>query len=406
MLPTIRVATFLASRSIRRGNLGIAAMTVLALVLIYVDLVFVPSLIQGAVDKVNEQLVETLTSDIQIVPAHGAHDIADVADVAAYLEEVRAVPGVLAATATYRIGSEIETADESNVWTIDAIDPATFGQVFRTARDVAEGRALAEDDTASVFLGVQIAGVDDQRLRGYAMSLKSVHAGDDVTLRLVNGQPIDAHVLGVFDTKFYISDGRAYVTRTWAEQLLPQIHDRASVIYVKTASGSDVVDVVARLSELRDGVALHTSADVGGAIKDEVETFDVINNILRTITLFVAVATVFIVTYVDLVNRRRQIGIERAIGISPVALVLSYVLKAIVYAVVGITLGAIVFLAGVDPLIDRYPFEFPSGPSTLGVRADELNRNAVILLIVATISATIPAWNSVRMRILDAIGSA
>ncbi len=400
---TIRVAVFLASRSIMRGNFGISAMTILALILIYVDLLFVPSLIQGAVDKVNQQLIETLTSDVEIVAAHGEHDISDVE---AYLDDIRAVPGVAAATGTYRIGSEIEHADESNVWTVDAIDPVSYAAVFRTPSELAEGTRLGVADASAIFLGVQIAGVDDDRLRGYATSLKTVHAGDDITVRLLTGDTVSARVQGIFNTKFYLADEKAYVTRKWAETLLPTIRDRATVIYVKAASGTDVVQLVEKLGERREDVSLHTAAETGGAIKDEVETFEIISTILRTITLFVALATVFIVTYVDLVNRRRQIGIERAIGIAPGSLVLSYVLKATVYAVVGIALGAIGFLAIVDPLIDRYPFAFPFGPTALGVRGDELWRNAVILVIVAAVSASIPAWNSVRMRILDAIWSA
>jgi putative ABC transport system permease protein len=136
-----------------------------------------------------------------------------------------------------------------------------------------------------------------------------------------------------------------------------------------------------------------------------VETFNLINNILRAITLFVALITVFIVTYVDLVNRRRQIGIERAIGIRPTALILSYVFKALVYAFAGIGLGALVFLYVAGPIVEQHPFQFPFGPATLGIRADEMWRDAAILAAVAAISASIPAWRSIRMRILDAIWS-
>jgi len=39
-----------------------------------------------------------------------------------------------------------------------------------------------------------------------------------------------------------------------------------------------------------------------------------------------------VITYIDLVNKRRQIGIERAIGIKSSPIVFSYVLKAWAYA--------------------------------------------------------------------------
>lgn len=52
----LRVSSFLAGRSLTRGNRGVTAMTIAVLLLIYIDLLFVPSLIQGAVDKINSQV--------------------------------------------------------------------------------------------------------------------------------------------------------------------------------------------------------------------------------------------------------------------------------------------------------------------------------------------------------------
>ncbi|HYM50458.1 MAG TPA: ABC transporter permease [Candidatus Limnocylindrales bacterium] len=399
---TVRVSVFLAERSLVRGNVGVTVMTIAVLLLIYIDLLFVPSLIQGAIDKINRQTRETLTSDVLIAPAHGARDISGVA---AYLARIRSSSGVAAATATYRVGSAISHGDESNVWSIDAIDAASYGQVFRTPFNVIEGAALTAGNGNGILLGIQIAGVGNPTLRDYATSLRTVHAGDSVSIKLLTGQNQTVRVAGVFDDHFLLADEKAYVTQAWAEQWMPGVQDRATTIYVKALSSTSAQQLIARLAPLRKDIAFHSSAELAGSIKDEIDTFTLINNILKAITLFVALITVFIVTYVDLVNRRRQIGIERAIGIRPMALILSYVLKAIVYAFAGIALGALAFLYGAGPIVQQHPFEFPFGPATLGIRADEMWRDAAILVVVAAISAWVPAWRSVRMRILDAIWS-
>ncbi len=49
-LRSIRVAGFLALRSLLRSNYGIAVTTTLMMTLIFLDLLFLPSLIQGAVN--------------------------------------------------------------------------------------------------------------------------------------------------------------------------------------------------------------------------------------------------------------------------------------------------------------------------------------------------------------------
>ena len=82
---------------------------------------------------------------------------------------------------------------------------------------------------------------------------------------------------------------------------------------------------------------------------------------------------------------------------------ISYCLKAIAYAVIGIGVGALIFQAAVVPFVGHHPFQFPNGPVTLSPSAPEMRRDALILVIVAITAAFIPAWRSVRIRILDAI---
>lgn len=124
---------------------------------------------------------------------------------------------------------------------------------------------------------------------------------------------------------------------------------------------------------------------------------------MRALSLLVAAITVFIITYVDLLNRRRQIGIERAIGITAGAMVGSYVIRTVVNAVIGTAIGLAVFVLVLSPVVDSHPFQFPNGPVTLAIDAGEAARNLVILVVAAVVSVLIPAIRAVRMRILDAI---
>jgi hypothetical protein len=55
------------------------------------------------------------------------------------------------------------------------------------------------------------------------------------------------------------------------------------------------------------------------------------------------------------------------------------------------------------PLVDRYPFQFPIGPVTLSVTRQELQRDAIILIVVAVVGALLPAWRAVRVHLLKAI---
>jgi putative ABC transport system permease protein len=395
-----RVSVFLAIRSLLRGNHGITILTISMLGLIYINLLFLPSLIEGLVQKVNTQLHDTLTSNVILSSSKANSDIINRDD---YLSKIRSNSDVTAATATYRIGTQISSGDLSNIWSIDAIDPASYSRVFSTPNNLIEGSYLSPTDTNSILLGVEIAGAGQIGLQGYTVSLKNVHAGDSVTATLVNGKKQDFKVKGIFKNDFLQSDQKAFITQDESNILLPLSVNHASSIFVKAKNGVNDTDLGKNLTTVQSGIKYQTSDDLAGSVKDQVQTFDLINRILKVISLVVAAITVFIVTYVDLVNKRKQIGIERAIGIQPSAIIGDYLLKSLFFAAIGIGLGALAFIYVAVPLVISHPFQFPYGQISLYINPSEMAQNAIILGIVALISCIIPAYQSVRIKILDAI---
>jgi putative ABC transport system permease protein len=395
-----RVSFFLAARSVTRSNYGIAATTTVMMLLIYVSLLFLPSLIQGAINRVNTQLVDTLTSNIVITPAGKG---ASIADVDSYLAQIRKTVGVEQATAVYHVGTQVSYGADSGSWSVDAIDPASYGQVFTTPANLFEGRDLTEQGTDEVLLGIDIAGAGHTQMRGYRASLQTVHAGDQVTITLTSGRLVTFTVAGIYDNQFPQSDDDAYITLNEAAKLLPGSVGRATAIYVRTSGGANVDQVAGKLTSLRGGVKCETSVDLGAAVGDQVATYVLISDILKVISLLMAAITIFTITYIDLVHKRRQIGIERAIGIKSSPIVLSYVIKAWAYALAGTAAGFVLFRYAVTPFVHSHPFHFPNGPVTLATTWTEMGQDLVILLIAASLAAWLPAVRSVRIRILDAI---
>lgn len=186
-------------------------------------------------------------------------------------------------------------------------------------------------------------------------------------------------------------------------QRWPQRNGSASRHLAAADSGASIDQVVERLTPLRSGMKFLTSADLGTTVEDQVATFRLISNILKIISLLMAAITIFTITHIDLVNKRRQIGIEQAIGIRSAPIVLSYVMKAWSYAIAGIGTGFLLFRYAITPAVRHHPFHFPNGPVTLATTWNEMSRDLIILVIVATLAALIPSIRSVRIRILDAI---
>jgi|GEM_PF-5188791 len=185
--------------------------------------------------------------------------------------------------------------------------------------------------------------------------------------------------------------------------LEPPGRHSATRVVLRTTPGTSTAQVELALAALREDVSFQDPSQLATAIQDQLDTFALINNIMRVMSLVVAAITVLIITYIDLTNRRRQIGIERAIGIRSSAIVGSYVIKSMVTALIGTALGWLVFRLILVPAVARHPFRFPNGDVTLAVVRETAQDNLTILLVVAALAAALPAVRTVRMRILDAI---
>jgi len=90
-------------------------------------------------------------------------------------------------------------------------------------------------------------------------------------------------------------------------------------------------------------------------------------------------------------------------GIKPHSITLSYLIRALFYATVGLIAAVLVFKYVVIPVEIRHPFYFPFGPAFLTIVFSRTVFIASILLVVSLVAAFIPVWRVMRIKILDAI---
>jgi putative ABC transport system permease protein len=398
--PTLRVAGFLGSRGITRANRGITVLTVVMMAVIYAELLFVPSLIQGANDRIEFELRAYVTSSITISPSGSDLTIEDPGSL---LASAREDPEDSSATATVLAGNQVSHANRTDSWPVLAIDPTSYARTFTTPKALIAGSFLSPGATDQIVLGLGIAGDDRTQSSTYGASLQTVKVGDPVTVTLLGGRTHVFTVRGIYKTGLSDANDRAFISTATADSLVPFLKGKVSSIYVKTKHIGQEQAVIDRLHHLRPGVEYQSWQALGARIKDITGSFNIIKSILNAVSLVVAVIVVFIVTYVDLINKRRTIGIERAIGISGPSITLSYMLKAAVFAVFGVALGIGLFYGVALPAVRHHPFEFPIGPVYLSVTSGEIRSDALILVVVAVVGAALPAWRATRTRLLDAI---
>jgi methyl-accepting chemotaxis protein len=252
-----RVAIFLAGRSLVRGNAGVSLMSIAMMTAVFISVMFLPSLLSGAIDALNHQLVGTLTGDLSITPSGGVA----IPDSTAYLAQIRATDGVAAATGIRQVGNQISHGSEEVAQAVNAIDPESYAEVFTTPEHLVEGTYLQPDDTEGILLGIGVAGADQERQRTYSISLKTVHAGDTVEVALAGGQTHTFIVRGIYENDFPLSDQGAYITLAAADALIPgtsivdTLQQTFDALDAVTSAVGEAADQADTLAEVADGVA-------------------------------------------------------------------------------------------------------------------------------------------------------
>ncbi|MBU0976020.1 MAG: FtsX-like permease family protein [Patescibacteria group bacterium] len=398
----LKTGIFLTLKSVFRGNLRISLMTILMMSLVFINLLFAPALLNGLIDTINGKLRESITSDIIL---DSTSEDGYIQDADKFIGEISEIDGVDSATSRTNIGAEILYQKSKSSYGITVVSPESEKRVFDIENYLVEGEFLEEDDEGQIVLGVQIAGRGDKSLELYSSSLKDVHVGDVVTVKFSNGLEQEMKVKGIFDMDFIQIDTLSLINQKEYESINLQLKNTARQVNLKLEEGYDLDSMVVRIRNEFPDIEARSWKELAGIVESMTQSFEIIIIILRVIALLVAAITILIVTYVDLTNKRRQIGIQRAIGIIPETIILTYVLRAAFYSMVGTLVGALTFMFIIVPVEHNHPFTFPFGDVLMSIDYSQMLNFFVTLMIVSTIAALVPTINTIRIKILDAIWS-
>ncbi len=399
MTATLKVAFFMAVRAVGRGNVRVSILSLSVLVLVYINIALGPAIIDGLVDLINGKVRTTLTGDIVVQPDATGELITAAGELAS---QIRAIDGVAAVAPLTLVGYQIRHEGRQFTSSLTAVDPEEYRSVFDTPDYMIEGRFLDPEDTDQIVLGISVAGADRDFDWSWA-SLRTINAGDRIRLTLANGPARDYTVKGIFQTEMPYSDIKAFITRRELGLIDPNGGDTATQLGVRVQPGLQLEPIVRQIYQLREGLAVGTWEEAAGMVKATVQSVRSIYVIIQAIALVVAGLTVAMVTYIDLANRRRQIGILRGIGITRAAVVLSYTFRALMLFAAGTLLATLLFIFVLVPLEARHPLHVSFGDILLPVEASYLLSASALLGVVSLLSAAIPAWQATRMQVVDAI---
>lgn len=392
---SLHVGALLALYTFRRGQKGLLITPILVMVVTYINLLFIPGMVRGAIVANKQKLRETMVADYAIQPAVNSTDIPGVASKVAAIEQL---DGVEAVTPVLQVGNRITRAESGGYWTVLAVDPVSYAAVFNNR--IEQGAFLSGGGDGTVIVGSRIAGSDAEASDS---SLGNVPLGTELSILLYNAGEHTYTVNGIFNNSFYDADIRAFIDRAAYDELVPDTKDVATSMFIKTQDGSLPAASLTELKTILGDATVRHADENSANFEEQAATYRDIGQVIGVMAVFVASIVIFIVTYIDLLQRRHQIGIQRAIGIRPSSIIISYTLRAFISTVLGIIIGALLYKFMIVEYFNRYPFELRNGEVSLVTPMSQYISYGIFLLVVAVLAALMPALREVRIKLLAAI---
>lgn len=398
MLEEEQVALYLAARLIARGNKGTLLLTVMILALVFVNLIFLPSIIAGVVVLFNQQTIDYSFGNLIVEPKEGELRIANPSQL---VQKINGIPGVVASTPRYSTGATVVYRGRSTSPLVTAIEPAREQEVMRISTRIQSGDYLRTSDSGEALVGTTLAGSNDPE-GDSTPTLGGVVVGKTIAITFPNGVTRQFRVKGILKAGTSSVDNAVFINRHDVAQVLGEA-DPANSILVRTERTGD--HDAMRLVLMQFGVQekVWTWEDKSAEfLASIVGSFGIINVISTAVSLIIAIVVIFIVIFIGIVYRRRQIGILRAIGIGRALIIKSYIFQALFICTCGTIAGGILLLAVLQYLVAN-PLVFPGGPVAPALETGLIAQSVVSLYIVSLIAGYFPSWLTTREEILDAI---
>ena len=410
-MANLKIALLLAYKSIIRGNRWTLVLIIMVMSLSFINLIIVPSILSGVTNTIDKQLVNTMFANVVIDPEEDEYYLDHVRQTEKKIAQIPSVVGVTShlhsnALIEYEGNEQGSPAgeDRSGTWTVVGINPREEASVTTVHKHIIQGSYLDEGDRDEIVLGVDIAG-GSQSQNSPFLTLGGVEVGDKVRLTYPNGIQREYRVKGIFRVRFMAVDQTAFVTKKEMASILGRnvFTDRASQILVRIDQTGDEGSFIGELEALGINGEIRSWQEYSGAMGGIASSLNTITTLLSSIGLMVAAIVMFIVIYISVINKKRQIGILRALGISSNVIIYSYLIQALFYVTFGIIFGWLLIWLLMEPYFINNPLDLPMGLVSLSINPSTVKISILGLILAAILAGFIPVRNITRQSIIKTI---
>ncbi len=409
---SVRVGIFLGTRQLRRANRSTTVLIISIMTFTFLNLVVVSGILVGLIVGGNIANRNQYTGDVIATTLSGKGAIDHSQDFIATLAHD---PQVTAYTARFLGGGTIEAnyktrtdfANKANSVgaQLAGVDPTQEDNFSHISNYVVEGKFLDPTESGYIVLGSDILDRYSASFGQGFDSLKNVYPGDTVKVT-VGTNTREFIVKGIVKSKVGQVSLRSFISNADFIQLSGRTDLDVNEIAVE--HNATITDDQMKARLVADGfdknAQIQTATEAIPDFLTQIKTaFSLLGNLIGAIGIVVGSITIFIVVFINAVTRKKFIGILKGIGVSPLAIQVSYLLQSLFYGLSGSLLGSLILYGLLVPAFNAHPLNFPFSDGILVADVPTTIVRIIILLIVTLIAGYIPARMIIKKNTLDSI---
>ena len=303
--------------------------------------------------------------------------------------QVKLVPGVDYASGTISGRATVSYKTKNASVTILGVDPSTYWKT--TNSNLSSGRLLASSDTSSVIIGSRIYNQTFQAdlLNEYIkIEGKSFHVVGEL-------QPSTTSFSSADDTIIMpINAAKSILNKTTLSSIVVSVSENADITEVSDAITTVLLSAHHVTSDKQD-FTITSQATMQSTISSITGTMTLFLGGIGAISLLVGAIGVANTMFMSVLERTKEIGILKAIGMTSKDITVLFLLEATMIGFVGGVLGVLLSF-GASFVLTSF-----SIPSTISI---ELAAAAVIFsAIIGIASGVAPARNAAKLEPIVAL---
>jgi putative ABC transport system permease protein len=313
------------------------------------------------------------------------------------LSDLRRVDGIKFVVPRYSTRGQLKVASDDFSVSIMGIDPDAEKD-YDQIPDFAEGKMFLSRDRNMVVLGDRVVSDFFQFRRPHARSTVVIEGRKFQVAGILEkggrggpGGSYDNAVLMSIEDARDISD--------------PEVKDQLSQLVVRATSAEiaeNVADDIVKIVDTVQTMALSTMLET---IQEIMSTFTAFLAGIAGISLFVAAITILNNMYTAVMERRREIGTMKALGMDSSQVLITFSIEAGILGLLGGALGIAIGL-GIGQVVEymRLGAPGPGDAFLVPVYAPEYMMASVVFgVMVALLSGLYPAYRASQLSPVEAL---